>query len=41
MVRALSKKGYEYKFIEFNGYHDWSNSRKTFPEGLMYLLKKE
>ena len=41
MVRALSEKGYEYKFIEFNGYHDWSNSRKTFPEGLMYLLKKQ
>ena len=31
MVKALSKKGYEYKCVEFNGWHDWSNSRKTFP----------
>ncbi len=38
MMRALSKKEYEYKFIEFNGWHDWSNSRKTFPQGLIYLL---
>lgn len=38
MIRTLSKKGYEYKFIEFNGWHDWSNSRKTFPQGLEYLL---
>lgn len=38
MVRVLDKKGYKYKFIEFNGWHDWSNSRKTFPVGLMYLL---
>lgn len=39
MVRALSTKNYEYKFTEFNGWHDWSNSRKTFPQGLMYLLQ--
>ena len=38
MTRILDRKGYDYKFIEFNGYHDWSNSRKTFPVGLMYLL---
>lgn len=39
MVKVLQKKGYEYKFIEFNGWHDWSNSRKTFVEGLQYLLE--
>jgi len=39
MVKAFDKKGYDYHFIEYNGWHDWSNSRKTFPEGLMYLLK--
>lgn len=39
MVKALDKKGYDYKFVEFNGWHDWSNSRKTFPEGLLYLLR--
>lgn len=38
MIRALDKKGYPYKFTEFNGWHDWSNSRKTFPVGLIYLL---
>lgn len=38
MVKALNKKGYKVKFIEFNGWHDWSNSRKTFVDGLMYLL---
>jgi Enterochelin esterase and related enzymes len=38
MVRVLDKKGYTFKFVEFNGWHDWSNSRKTFPEGLKYLL---
>lgn len=39
MTRVLHQKGYPYKFVEFNGWHDWSNSRKTFPEGLLYLLK--
>ena len=39
MVRVLKNKAYEYKYIEFNGWHDWSNSRKTFPKGLMYLLE--
>lgn len=41
MVRVLDKKGYQYKFTEFNGWHDWSNSRKTFPVGLLYLMGKE
>ena len=40
LVDLLYKKGYEYKYQEFNGWHDWSNSRKTFPEGLLYLLKQ-
>ena len=39
LTRVLDKKGYNYKFLEFNGWHDWSNSRKTFPVGLLYLLK--
>ena len=38
LTRVLDKKGYNYKFVEFNGWHDWSNSRKTFPVGLLYLL---
>jgi len=38
MVKVMDKKDYKYKFIEFNGWHDWSNSRKTFPEGLLYLV---
>jgi enterochelin esterase family protein len=40
MVKTLFNKGYDVKFIEFNGWHDWSNSRKTFAEGLMYLLEE-
>lgn len=38
MVRVLKENAYDHKFIEFNGWHDWSNSRKTFPVGLKYLL---
>lgn len=41
MVRALKRKKYDFKFTEFNGWHDWSNSRKTFPNGLLYLLENE
>lgn len=40
MVRVLNQKKYKFKYIEFNGWHDWSNSRMTFPIGLMYLLRK-
>ncbi|MCD6090592.1 MAG: esterase family protein [Bacteroidales bacterium] len=39
LVRVLGNKKYEYKYIEFNGWHDWSNSRKTFSKGLLYLLE--
>ncbi len=38
LVRVLEHRGYNYKYIEFNGWHDWANSRKTFAEGLLYLL---
>ncbi len=38
MAKALGDKGYAFKVTEFDGWHDWSNSRKTFPFGLMYLL---
>ena len=41
MVRALDEKGYDYRFVEFNGWHDWANTRKTFAGGLMYLLGVE
>ena len=41
MVRVLDQKGYSYRFTEYNGWHDWSNSRKTFPEALLYLMKEE
>jgi len=37
LARVLDQLGYEYKFSEFNGWHDWSNSRKTFPAGLLFL----
>lgn len=37
-VRGLDRVGYDFKFIEFDGWHCWSNSRKTFPVGLEYLL---
>ena len=40
-VRVLDRLGYEFQWREFNGWHDWSNSRKTFPEGLLYLLNHE
>lgn len=38
MARVLKQKGYDFTYIEFNGWHDWANSRKTFPNGLIYLL---
>jgi enterochelin esterase-like enzyme len=41
MVRILNQKKYKFDYIEFNGWHDWSNSRKTFPTGLMYLLENK
>jgi enterochelin esterase family protein len=41
MVRVLNQKKYDFLFTEFNGWHDWSNSRKTFPNGLLYLLDNE
>jgi enterochelin esterase family protein len=37
-TRILNRLGYDYKFSEFNGWHDWSNSRKSFPLGLEYLM---
>jgi len=40
LIKVLDNRAYDFSFIEFNGWHDWSNSRKTFPKGLMYLLKK-
>jgi len=40
-ARVLNNLEYEFKYTEFNGWHDWSNSRKTFPNGLLYLTKKE
>jgi enterochelin esterase-like enzyme len=40
-VRVLDTLGYDFKYTEFNGWHDWSNSRKTFPAGLMYLMRNK
>ncbi|MEN8228874.1 MAG: hypothetical protein ABFS38_12030 [Bacteroidota bacterium] len=37
LAQALSAEEYDYRFFEFNGWHDLSNARKTFPEALMYL----
>jgi enterochelin esterase-like enzyme len=39
-VRVLDQLGYDFKYTEFDGWHDWANSRKTFPGGLLYLLGK-
>ncbi len=39
-VRVLDKLDYDFKYSEFDGWHDWSNSRKTFPAGLLYLVAK-
>jgi enterochelin esterase-like enzyme len=39
-VRVLDQLGYDFKYSEFDGWHDWANSRKTFPEGLLYLVGK-
>jgi len=38
-TRILDDLGYNYKFTEFDGWHDWSNSRKTFAVGLEYLMR--
>lgn len=40
-IRALDRMGYDFKHVEFNGWHCWSNSRKTFPLGLLYLTSHE
>lgn len=40
-VRILNRMDYDFKFIEFNGWHCWSNSRKTFPVGLQYLIEQK
>ena len=39
LAKVLDDKQYEFTFTEFNGWHDWSNSRKTFPDALRYLLE--
>ena len=41
IVKVLQTKGYDSRFKEFNGWHDWSNSRKTFANGLLYLTDNE
>lgn len=40
-IRILDRLDYDFKYVEFNGWHDWSNSRKTFPLGLIYLQKEQ
>lgn len=40
-VTILDRMDYNFKFIEFDGWHCWSNSRKTFPEGLLYLMEQK
>ncbi|MEA5006806.1 MAG: alpha/beta hydrolase-fold protein [Rikenellaceae bacterium] len=40
-TRVLDRLEYNYKFSEFNGWHDWSNSRKSFPVGLKYLMENK
>lgn len=38
-VKILAEKGYDFKFVEFNGWHNWANTRRTFPVGLMFLME--
>lgn len=38
-TRVLDRLAYSYRFSEFNGWHDWSNSRKSFPVALKYLTE--
>ncbi len=40
-TRILDRLEYNYKFSEFDGWHDWSNSRKSFPIGLKYLTENK
>jgi len=40
-TRILDGLDYEYKISEFDGWHDWSNSRKSFPVGLLYLANQK
>jgi len=40
-AKILDQLHYDFKFVEFNGWHDWSNSRKTFSLGLLYLTENE
>jgi enterochelin esterase-like enzyme len=35
---ALQAKGYKFRYVEFNGRHEFANWRETLGEGLMYLL---
>ncbi len=41
MVKVLDQKDYEFKYHEFNGWHDWANSRKSFVDGIVYLMTEE
>jgi enterochelin esterase family protein len=40
MVKVLARKGYAYQFREFDGWHDWSNSRKSFIQGIQFLMHR-
>jgi len=35
---VLQAKGYEYRYVEFNGRHDFASWQKTLGEGLIHLL---
>lgn len=37
-AKILHQKNYMYKYVEYNGWHNWANTRRTFPLGLMFLL---
>lgn len=38
-VRVLANKAYAFTYTEFNGWHDWSNTRKNFANALIYFLE--
>lgn len=40
-VGTLKRRGYDFRFMEFDGWHCWSNSRKTFPLGLLFLTGRD
>jgi len=35
---VLQAKGYKFRYVEFNGRHEFANWQETLGDGLIYLL---